>query len=469
MIKQLQPTDFNSNDILALLDLEDPSITISNIVINDSQKIISLETPPTPHYCPCCGYRMHSKGIKKRTIKHPILQDTYRLTLILNQRRWKCTNSDCRYDISETFHFVDKHCRTTNATDMMILLAYRDLTATTTSIAAKFNVSDTYVHDVFNRYVKLKRLPLTEVISIDEVHLDMDSRCPYALVIQDFFSGDIIDILPSRRNNTTEPYFASIPIDERETVKYLISDMYNPYITYVNKYFPNAVSVVDSFHVIQWIIREIDKYMRQLSKKFKQRDTKLVEEISAKRGRQVKLPASDEVYLLDHYRWLVLKNQNSIEYNTHLRMDRHYHRYMNTFDYEYELFRLDPTLREYRDLKELYVQFNSRNAGAPLNASIELDELINTYLHCGHEIFVSYAGLLYRYKESIINSFIMVEKLGKNGTYKSRLSNGPIESMNRKIKDLKRQGRGYRNFEHFRNRVLYATRSNPVLDGTKKS
>ena len=50
--------------------------------------------------------------------------------------------------------------------------------------------------------------------------------------------------------------------------------------------------------------------------------------------------------------------------------------------------------------------------------------------------------------------------------YNSRLSNGPIESLNRKVKDLKRLGRGFRNFEHFRNRFLYATRNNPVLNGT---
>ena len=59
----------------------------------------------------------------------------------------------------------------------------------------------------------------------------------------------------------------------------------------------------------------------------------------------------------------------------------------------------------------------------------------------------------------------MVEKHGPGGIYNSRLSNGPIESLNRKVKDLKRLGRGFRNFEHFRNRFLYATRDNPVLNG----
>ena len=57
----------------------------------------------------------------------------------------------------------------------------------------------------------------------------------------------------------------------------------------------------------------------------------------------------------------------------------------------------------------------------------------------------------------------MVEKIGAGGIYSSRLSNGPIESINRKVKDLKRLGRGYKNFEHFRNRFLYATRSAPIL------
>ena len=60
----------------------------------------------------------------------------------------------------------------------------------------------------------------------------------------------------------------------------------------------------------------------------------------------------------------------------------------------------------------------------------------------------------------------MVEKHGPGGLYSSRLFNGPIESLNRKAKDLKRLGHGYRNFDHFRNRFLYATRNTPILDWT---
>lgn len=147
-------------------------------------------------------------------------------------------------------------------------------------------------------------------------------------------------------------------------------------------------------------------------------------------------------------------------------MDSHFRCLMNTYDYEYALFHVDPVLEEFRDLKELYVRFNSRNAGKPLEAAVELDELVKRYIYCEHEIFRNFGELLKRYRDPIINSFVMVEKNGPEGIYNSRLSNGPIESLNRKVKDLKRLGRGFRNFEHFRNRFLYATRNNPVLNGT---
>lgn len=73
------------------------------------------------------------------------------------------------------------------------------------------------------------------------------------------------------------------------------------------------------------------------------------------------------------------------------------------------------------------------------------------------EVFRDFGDLLEKHKNYIINSFIMVEKYGYEKVYKSRLSNGPTESLNRKAKDLKRSGKGYRDFEYFRNHFLYAT------------
>jgi transposase len=224
------------NSITDILDLEDSDIHVSNIQVEGTQKLITLEYKLTSHFCPSCGFRMHSRGIKTRSIRHPILQDGYELILLLRQRRWRCTNPDCRYETNDSFRFVDRSRRTTNASDMLIIFAFRNLNESAASIARRFNTSDTHALDVFDRYVKMDRLPLSDIISIDEVFTDMDRDCKYALVIQDFYTGDPIDLLRSRRSRVTEPYFAAIPPEERNKVKYLLSDMYNPYLVFAERW-----------------------------------------------------------------------------------------------------------------------------------------------------------------------------------------------------------------------------------------
>lgn len=44
-----------------------------------------------------------------------------------------------------------------------------------------------------------------------------------------------------------------------------------------------------------------------------------------------------------------------------------------------------------------------------------------------------------------------------------------MESFNRKPKDLKRESRGFSDFNYTRNRILWATRDNPSVRGIPKS
>jgi transposase len=57
--------------------------------------------------------------------------------------------------------------------------------------------------------------------------------------------------------------------------------------------------------------------------------------------------------------------------------------------------------------------------------------------------------------QEILNSFI---RFGDK-----RLHNGHIEGINNKIKVIKRVAFGYRNFSHFRNRILYIINQKYVL------
>lgn len=62
------------NNITDLLDLEDSDIKISDIIIEGQTKTLIIETPPVASYCPICGFRMHSRGVKKRTINHNVIK-----------------------------------------------------------------------------------------------------------------------------------------------------------------------------------------------------------------------------------------------------------------------------------------------------------------------------------------------------------------------------------------------------------
>lgn len=452
------------NHIITMLNLEDENLQVDSLDINENIKTLTLSKLVVPHFCPQCGTKMHSRGIRKRKVNHPMLQDGYQVYLILRQRRWRCTNPICNHELNEEFKFVEQRRRSTNITDLLIVEDFRDITNTAVKIAAKFNVSDTQALSLFDRYVGMHRLPLPEYLCIDEVFLDMCNDGKYALMLMDFITGEPVDILPSRRDKITEPYFSGIPKEERMQVKYLITDMYNPYLNYTNRYFPHAKSVVDSFHVVQWICNLLDGFLRTLLKQSKERDEEKRKQMEIQQKKEIRYYRSTDTYLLQKHRWVLLRNQEHINYNSKSHYDRSFHRYMDTYTYEEAFLQLHPDLRELRDLKELYIQFNSRNAGNPEQAAVELSHIIEFYRSCRFKIFHEFADRLEKYQNPIIESFHL-ERCFRSGKEKeSRLSNGPMESLNRKPKDLKRAGRGYLNFEHVRNRILFATRKDaPIL------
>ncbi len=452
------------NDIIHLLNLEDENLILEQVQVIDNIKYISFSKAPQPQYCPLCGVRMHSRGVRIRKVNHPVLQDGFSLILLLKQRRWRCSNPACRNEYNEAFRFVDPGKRNTRFADLMILQELRDLSLTVSSIAKRHQVSDSYVHTLFDKHVHLHRLPLSEVLCVDEVFLDMDAKSKYALMLLDFSTGDIIDMIPSRQSKVTEPYFLSIPKKERQNVRYLVADMYAPYFEYVKKFFPNAIPVVDSFHVIQWLCRMIDQHLRNLLKKYKARDAQRQEELSMEAGHPVKIPKSEEVYLLQNHRWVILANSGNINYNARLHYDKHLHRMADTYTYENLFLKLSPDLEDLRNLKDLYVDFNQTSFHSKEEADCRLSSLICLYRDSGHAIFKEFSSLLEKFQEPILNSFTLYPCTRNGETVQRRLSNGLMESMNRKPKDLKRIARGYRNFEHLRNRILFGTRKNaPIL------
>ena len=69
--------------------------------------------------------------------------------------------------------------------------------------------------------------------------------------------------------------------------------------------------------------------------------------------------------------------------------------------------------------------------------------------------FREFGSLLNHWKYYIVNSFIRV-----NG---KRMSNGPMESLNGRLKRLISDGYGYSDFERFRNRALFSLNKNEPI------
>ncbi|MDY5480650.1 MAG: transposase [Peptostreptococcus porci] len=429
----------------------------------NNEYIITVEKAVTPKYCPVCNTKMYSKGIRTRRVRHPILNNGKTILIHLKQRSWVCTNEMCKHRTTDEFSFVEKYKQTTNMTDLMILNELRDLNLTAKQVAKRFKVSDTHVYNIFDKYVNIERFPLTNVISIDEVFTNFDNDRKYSLVIMDFMTNKPIDLIESRRNKYTDEYFSSIDIEERANVEYLICDMYKPYFNYVKKYFINAKLVVDSFHVIQWLILKIDTYLKGLYRKYNYIYQDRLFELK-KYNPDAKLRISDEMYLLKFCKWLILSNSSSINYSAKHKYNHHFKIHVDTYFLEKKFFEINDILPSIKKLKEKYIDFNSKKYDDLSEVESKLDYLIEVYKLSEINIFIEFAALLERYKENIINSFVVIEKINSNGVvYKSRLSNGPIEATNRKIKDLKRHSRGFNSFTHIRNRFLFSENENSTI------
>ena len=72
-------------------------------------------------------------------------------------------------------------------------------------------------------------------------------------------NGKLIDIVQDRKLLSLLKYFSYYTHKARANVKYIVIDMYSPYITLIQKLFPNAKIIIDKFHLTQLISRFLNK------------------------------------------------------------------------------------------------------------------------------------------------------------------------------------------------------------------
>lgn len=454
-----------------LIDLGDSSAQVTEVIQDGDTKYVFVQKKECFMLCPQCGTRMKSKGKRIKEINHPVLQDGFKLILAVTVRKWHC-DSCGTYD-HDHFSFVEDGKRNTSLVPLMVLDKLKDLGVTARQAADALNVSDTYVIETFMQYVSLPRLPFPDIISIDEVYMKFDKDDLYSVIIMDFRSGQVIDILPNRYSSTLEDFFLHIPLAERSNVRVIISDMYKTYLNLSGTYFPNAVPIIDSFHVISLINTRINQYINQVKRKYREIDRKRLEKNNYRsNGSYKSIKQSSELYILDHYSWFLLKNKDDISYTPYWRdISGRGGFWIDPSSIEKSLFELDPNFEKIRDLKEIYIRFNKGHINDPVSAMKDLEHIIQLYRSSGIPFFKEIADTLSANKSAVANSFnyIYDEKYGRKEDLLRRVSNGPMEGFNVLPKNLKRNSHGVSNFLYNRNRILWSTRTDPAILAVPKS
>ena len=161
-------------------------------------------------------------------------------------------------------------------------------------------------------------------------------------------------------------------------------------------------------------------------------------------------------WLLKKYWKFLLIDTSKLSYNT-IKTSKT-GQYINPRQIISYMLDISPELKLAYELKEEYRVFNS--TATIDNAEKWLDELIIKFKSSNIKEYIPFWKLLQNWDNEIINSFNRI-----NGY---RISNGPIERVNRAIKSIIEIGFGSTNFVRMRNRIMYCVNDNASILYEKK-
>ena len=232
-----------------------------------------------PECCPKCGTcydnNIEKHGFKKSLIKIPSVSKltTY---LSLNKQRYICNN--CNKTFTCTTNIVNYGCNISNNTKHSIAV---DLIKKRSEkdIAIDNNVSPNTVERIIDSYYELDdkvyKHTLPQVLSFDEFKSVKSADGAMSFQVCNGKNGKIIDIVEDRKLNNLMKYFSRYSRESRMNVKCIVIDMYTPYISLIKIMFPNALIVIDKFHLVELISRTLNKTRIKLMKKDKENYNKL--------------------------------------------------------------------------------------------------------------------------------------------------------------------------------------------------
>lgn len=375
-------------------------VIVTKVESFNNQIHVWLEPVLQTQVCPACRHetkRTHSYRMQR--VKDLPLQGMHCI-LHLRKRRYFCPH--CKTVFQEKLSFLPRYQRNTKRLAAKILHDY-GCEHSTTSIAQRNGVSAGTAIRIFDRVsYPLPKLP--RVLSIDEFKGNAGGR-KYQCVLADPNKRKILDILPSKNSEDLIAYFLQFPLERRKQVQYLVMDMSLQFRDVMTSCFPEAKVITDKFHVCRYVTWALENVRKSEQKKFTDERRKYF-----KRSR-----------------WLMLSRPGKLTEEQLRQLEN--------------MLSVSEKLRTAYWLKEKFYEFmDSKN----------IDEakrnLSNWNLCIGVaplEEFQKCFEIINRWQPHILRAF----SLG--------YTNGFTEGSNNRIKVLKRNCYGVRNFNRFRNRILH--------------
>ena len=376
--------------------------------------LISAEIKRKPHKCPCCNTfadKIHDYRVQ--VIKDIPAFGKF-LLISLRKRRYVCPH--CWKRFYEDIEFLPRYHRMTNRLSAWIIHLLEDVRSFS-SVAREVNLSVSTVIRIFDvvGYSHPQKLP--EVLAIDEFKGNTDNE-KYQCILTDPKTGIVLDILPNRTTEYLIKYFKQWNLDKRKSVKYFVSDMWQPYTDLANALFKNSTLIIDKYHFVRQIIWAFEAVRKSEQKKYGKKNRlcfKNSKRILTKRAKKLKDYQKDRV--------------NAILY-------------------------ISDNLRAAYELKEMF--YKIIDAKDRKQARDLMSEWIYAAQASGLNEYVKCSNTMINWQYGILNSF------------EYPYTNGFTEGCNNKIKVLKRNAYGYRNFRRFRNRILHIFNYKNTILNTEK-
>lgn len=397
---------------------------------------VELKSKKDKVKCPICNKFTGSVHSKLKPIRSTYLDSCgEKVNLIIYKRRFHCYK--CNKIFTEEINLNTKDGNISNKTKIQIRKDLLDYNMTIDKIAIKNHVSKYIVRkelDAATEMIPEYQKNLPRVISFDEFKADTKEG-KYAFILNDPIHKKVLDVLPSRKKERLIQYFTFT--ENRHSVEYIISDMYEPYLLVQKIMFPKAKYVVDKFHYIRYIMEALDNIRIRLQKEYGEK--------------------SSQYKLLKNKKNVSLLRKYSNEISWWVEQERYRNGHIVRVlpgDIIRELLDISDDLKRGYQLKELFLDIVHHSSYE--DAERQLGDFIDLCEESRIEEFVEASKTIKNWLEYIVNSFI-----------DERYTNGYTEGTNNKIKVIKRNAFGYKNFQFFRKRILYIF--NKKINGGKKN